>query len=154
IAGGPADDMIFGEMGNDTTQGDGSIDYVAHLLDQTTGLLNPVPPTGSGRVTAYRTPGGPSDPTGPLTVYPSFDVPATDPGDLTHDGHDYIEGGGGNDVLFGNQGQDDIVGGSSDFFCWADNFGVFHPSDSVHRPDGTVNGKVPGDDLIFGGSGL
>ena len=32
------------------------------------------------------------------------------------DGDDYIEGGGGNDVIFGNQGQDDIIGGSSDLF--------------------------------------
>ena len=32
------------------------------------------------------------------------------------DGDDYIEGGGGNDVIFGNLGQDDIVGGSSNLF--------------------------------------
>ena len=32
------------------------------------------------------------------------------------DGHDYIEGGGGNDVIFGNLGQDDIIGGSSSLF--------------------------------------
>ena len=32
------------------------------------------------------------------------------------DGEDYIEGDGGNDVVFGGLGQDDIVGGSSDFF--------------------------------------
>ena len=32
------------------------------------------------------------------------------------DGDDYIEGGGGNDVIFGNLGQDDIIGGSSDLF--------------------------------------
>ena len=30
IAGGPGADMIFGELGNDTIQGDSSIDYVAH----------------------------------------------------------------------------------------------------------------------------
>ena len=32
------------------------------------------------------------------------------------DGDDYIEGGGGNDVIFGNLGQDDIIGGSSSLF--------------------------------------
>src|SRR5206468_3300349 len=79
IAGGLADDMIFGEMGTDTIQGDGSIDYVAHRFDQTTGLLDPAVPAAPGRVTAYRTPGGALDPTGPLTVYSSFDVPATGP---------------------------------------------------------------------------
>jgi Ca2+-binding RTX toxin-like protein len=52
------------------------------------------------------------------------------------DGSDYAEGGGGNDVLFGNQGQDDLVGGSSDLFTL---------TAPTQRPDGT--------DLIFGGSG-
>ena len=32
------------------------------------------------------------------------------------DGSDYIEGGGGNDVIFGDHGQDDIIGGSSNLF--------------------------------------
>src|SRR5262249_52831409 len=32
MAGGPDDDMMFGEMGNDTVQGDGSIDYVSHVV--------------------------------------------------------------------------------------------------------------------------
>ena len=76
-------------------------------------------------MTAYRTSGGASDPTGPLTVYASFDVPTTD-------GHDYIEGGGGNDLLLGNQGQDDLVGGSSNFFSYVDSMGVFKPSDPTN----------------------
>ncbi|HMC71660.1 MAG TPA: hypothetical protein VKJ07_21055, partial [Mycobacteriales bacterium] len=46
------------------------------------------------------------------------------------------EGGGGNDVIFGNQNQDDIVGGSSTLFSL---------TDPKQRPDGS--------DLIFGGSG-
>ena len=54
------------------------------------------------------------------------------------DGDDYIEGGGGDDVIFGNLGQDDIVGGSSDLFD-----GLSGPEDL--RPDGS--------DLIFGGAG-
>ena len=32
------------------------------------------------------------------------------------DGSDYIEGGGGNDVIFGDGAQNDILGGNSDFF--------------------------------------
>src|SRR5207247_10026647 len=52
------------------------------------------------------------------------------------DGDDYMEGGGGNDLLFGNDGQDDIIGGSSSLF------GLTDPS---QRPDGA--------DTAFGGSG-
>ena len=52
------------------------------------------------------------------------------------DGDDYIEGGGGNDTIFGNLGQDDIIGGSSS---------LFGTSTASQRPDGS--------DLIFGGSG-
>ena len=52
------------------------------------------------------------------------------------DGQDYIEGDGGNDIVFGGLGQDDIVGGSSNFFSL---------TDPNMRPDGA--------DLIFGGSG-
>jgi Ca2+-binding RTX toxin-like protein len=86
IAGGPDDDMIFGQLGNDTIQGDGSI--TSKLVQ------NPV--------TAYR------NPDGTLTVVPSFEA--------STDGDDYIEGNGGNDVIFGNLGQDDIIGGSSSLF--------------------------------------
>jgi Ca2+-binding RTX toxin-like protein len=52
------------------------------------------------------------------------------------DGDDYVEGGGGNDVIFGNLGQDDLIGGSSNLF------GTPTASD---RPDGS--------DIIYGGSG-
>jgi Ca2+-binding RTX toxin-like protein len=88
IAGGPDDDTIFGQLGNDTIQGDGSIGS----------LVNEGSP-----VTAYR------DTNGLLVVVPSFE-------NLSDDGDDYIEGNGGNDVIFGNLGQDDILGGSSDLF--------------------------------------
>jgi len=86
IAGGPQDDTIFGQLGDDTIQGDGSI---AGKLAQ-------------NRVEADR------DSEGSLTVYPSFEAET--------DGDDYIEGNGGDDVIFGNLGQDDIIGGSSDLF--------------------------------------
>jgi hypothetical protein len=61
-------------------------------------------------------------------VYPSFEAPT--------DGDSYIEGGGGDDVVFGNLGQNDIVGGSSSFFSLT---GAFL------RPDGS--------NLLFGGAG-
>ncbi|MDN3722364.1 hypothetical protein QW131_31950 [Roseibium salinum] len=87
IAGGADDDIIFGQLGDDVIQGDGSID--ASL-------------TGGADVGAVRSASG-------LLVYvPSFDA--------SGDGGDYIEGNGGNDTIFGNFGQDDIVGGSSELF--------------------------------------
>ena len=51
---------------------------------------------------------------GDLDIVPSFEA-ATD-------GEDYIEGNGGNDIVFGGLGQDDIVGGSSSFFSLGDRF--------------------------------
>lgn len=89
IAGGAGNDEIFGQLGDDTIQGDGSI---ASRVDDIPGTL----PVGAARIG------------GLLAVIPSFE----DPGD----GDDYIEGNGGNDVIFGNLGQDDIIGGSSNLF--------------------------------------
>jgi Ca2+-binding RTX toxin-like protein len=117
IAGGEAHDQIFGQLGNDVVQGDGGIELAA---------------AGTSHVGASRTPDGTagdvSDYIGDLDVVASFEE-ATD-------GKDYIEGGGGNDVIFGNLGQDDIIGGSSDFFSLGD---------PQNRPDGS--------DLLFGGAG-
>ena len=86
IAGGAAHDVIFGQLGNDTIQGDGSIE----------GEL------GGNPVLAHRAPDN------SLVLMASFEA-ATD-------GDDYIEGNGGNDIVFGGLGQDDMVGGSSDLF--------------------------------------
>ena len=90
----PANDMIFGQLGNDTIQGDGSIDY------------GDAPGRGTSRVGAGAPADASGDASGSRLVDPSVDSVATD-------GNDYIEGGGGNDVIFGNQGQDDLIGGSS-----------------------------------------
>ena len=125
IAGNQGNDVALGELGNDTIQGDGSVDYVS-----------PGSPTPTQRVGAFRTPTGcvgtsPNllcDFVGPLTIYPSIE--------RATDGEDYIEGNGGNDLVFGGLGQDDIVGGSSSFFSL---------TTPVLRPDGS--------DLIFGGAG-
>jgi Ca2+-binding RTX toxin-like protein len=74
-------------------------------------------------VNAYR------DGTNALVVVPSVENRDTD-------GDDYVEGGGGNDVIFGNLGQDDLIGGSSD---------LFGLTTRLLRPDGS--------DFIFGGAG-
>jgi len=124
IAGGAGNDQVFGEMGNDVIQGDGSIgSFNGSLANRYAGATATLTAYG-----AYRTPGGASDPVGPLTVNASFEAAG--------DGDDYIEGNGGNDVVFGNLGQDDIVGGTSTMF------GEATPGE---RPDGA--------DLLFGGAG-
>jgi Ca2+-binding RTX toxin-like protein len=113
IVGGAGNDEIFGQLGNDVIQGDGSIDDAVSAI---------------AHVGAARESMGPEDPIGPLTVVPSFEAAS--------DGEDYIEGGGGCDVIFGGLGQDDLVGGSSTFFSLVD---------PDMRPDVS--------DMIFGGSG-
>ncbi len=104
IAGGGQHDVIFGQLGDDTIQGDGAIELAF---------------TGGVRVSAT-----------PTVLHPSFD-------DRISDGHDYVEGGGGNDTIFGNLGQDDLIGGSSDLYTL---------TTREQRPDGLT-------DFIFGGSG-
>jgi len=86
IAGGSEDDTIFGQLGDDIIQGDGSI--VGKLAQS---------PVSAGR-----------NNDGILSVNPSFEAEA--------DGDDYIEGNAGDDLIFGNLGQDDIIGGSSELF--------------------------------------
>ncbi len=97
--------MLLGELGDDTIQGDGSIDAPGNACA-----------TG-GRVGYAR------DATGALCVAPSVD----DRAGVGTDGDDYIEGNGGADTIFGNLGQDDIVGGSSTWFGLA--------GDKALRPD-------------------
>ncbi len=52
------------------------------------------------------------------------------------DGDDYVEGGGGNDLIFGNLGQDDLIGGNSN---------LYGQTSPALRADGS--------DAIFGGAG-
>src|SRR5690348_14292832 len=104
IAGGAADDMIFGQLGDDVIQGDGSIDLV-----HTTALSCASGTVGAANWTFGSLVGACRDGDNELQSHPSSGVVAAD-------GSDYIEGGGGSDVIFGNQGQDDIVGGNSDLY--------------------------------------
>jgi RTX calcium-binding nonapeptide repeat (4 copies) len=145
IAGGSQDDMIFGQAGNDTAQGDGSIDYVSHvLIDNGLGLM--VVDTNDkygGRVGVVNV--GPNYAQNPFRTGSDAGNPNTTGNNLmlrasfdgATDGQDYIEGNVGNDLLLGNQNQDDLVGGNSNMFSLAT---------SDLRPDGS--------DLIFGGSGV
>ena len=87
IAGGPGSDTIFGQLGDDVIQGDGTLAGV--------------------EVGAHRTAASDGG-VGELVVIPSFEA--------LSDGDDYVEGGGGDDVIFGNLGQDDLIGGSSNLF--------------------------------------
>src|SRR5205807_3802550 len=133
LAGSENNDVIFGELGNDTIQGDGGIELAfAYMVDDS---------HATNHASASRTPDGcglvdgagvthptACDYTGDLDIVPSFEA--------STDGEDYVEGNGGNDIIFGGLGQDDIVGGSSDFFSL---------TTRLLRPDG--------DDLIFGGAG-
>lgn len=59
------------------------------------------------------------------------------------DGDDYVEGGSGADVVFGNGGQDDSIGGSSDLF------GGLVTSSGATVPAANLAGA----DILFGGSG-
>lgn len=122
IAGGADDDMIFGQLGDDVVQGDGSIESAIAVSSVLVGASR------GAASDLQLTPDFTTKALGALTVVPSFEA-ATD-------GDDYIEGNGGIDTIFGNLGQDDIVGGSSSLFSL---------TKAELRPDGS--------DMIFGGSG-
>ncbi|MEO1639795.1 MAG: hypothetical protein AAFU41_11175 [Pseudomonadota bacterium] len=124
IAGGAEDDMIFGQLGDDIIQGDGSIDF------DEDGIADwDAADTDALAVGAFR-----SGPQNLLTINASVE----DFLGLGRDGDDYIEGNGGEDTAFGNLGQDDIVGGSSNLF------GGLNGAET-DRPDGS--------DMLFGGAG-
>jgi Ca2+-binding RTX toxin-like protein len=97
IAGGSEDDMIFGSLGNDIIQGDGTIDFD---MDGIADVFQ------VGGVNAGR------DAEGLIVINAS----AEDYNGTGRDGDDYIEGNAGDDTVFGNLGRDDIIGGSSDAY--------------------------------------
>ncbi len=137
IAGGADHDVIFGQLGDDVIQGDGSIESAVGaetLADNRVAAaqagLNPV---GARRVDA-----GTSILPPELVGLVNQILDITASFETAEDGDDYIEGNGGNDTVFGNLGQDDIIGGSSSLFTL---------NDSSLRPDGD------GADFLFGGSG-
>ena len=67
----------------------------------------------------------------------ALDVSATTPSaPADSDGDDYMEGNGGADLMFGNLGQDDVIGGSSNLFSLT-----------------SASARLDGADIIFGGAG-
>src|SRR5262249_52911395 len=120
IAGGPGDDMIFGQLGNDVIQGDGQLPAPFANLSAAP-ALGCLSTAGTVRRAGWSFPkliDACRDSGDNLAIHPSTDNLGPESNDVGAgvDGSDYIEGGGGSDVIFGNQGQDDIVGGSSSLF--------------------------------------
>ena len=130
LAGGDDNDMLFGQMGNDLVMGDGDIESAATAEFHVGASRSPDGCPDNDTLDSSPTRGGTCDAVGDLDLIASED-------DLGADGQDYIEGNGGNDIALGGLGQDDILGGSSDFFSL---------TAAELRPDGA--------DLLFGGSGL
>jgi Ca2+-binding RTX toxin-like protein len=95
MAGGADNDSMFGELGNDLMQGDGSI---ADSAVAATFLSYQIGVADSG-----------SNPDTDETLY--FNIP-----ELSTDADDYMEGNGGSDLMYGGLGQDDMIGGSSALF--------------------------------------
>ncbi|MEN8205399.1 MAG: calcium-binding protein, partial [Pseudomonadota bacterium] len=138
IAGGADHDVIFGQLGDDIIQGDGSIESAVGdeaVLDNR--ITNPQ--MGLDPVRAQREQDGSIDLTPTLSADRNIftDAGFTPSFDADSDGDDYIEGNGGSDVIFGNLGQDDIVGDNSSLFTLD-----------------TRDERLPsGSDTLFGGSG-
>jgi Ca2+-binding RTX toxin-like protein len=135
IAGGPQGDMIFGQRGLDTVQGDGSLFYDVRK---------------AGRLSAsgFHLDGAVIAPTdlgnAPLSLWARLEASAQSGNtsaqapqsyEAPDDGDDYIEGGQDDDLIFGNLGQDDIIGGNSSLFGLD-----------------TQASRADGSDLIFGGA--
>ena len=141
-------DLILGELGNDTIQGDGSIDYVSpgQPDDRADGGIPAVAARRRLRHGAGCTDRAVNpicDPTGASS--------STRRSSARTDGEDYIEGNGGNDVVFGGLGQDDIVGGSSDFFSLTRRQAARRRR--LRRSPTLPRVGDVGRDLIFGGAG-
>jgi len=136
IAGGANHDVIFGQLGDDIVQGDGSIEGAVGAETVTENrVTNPQPdltPVYADRVqvgTLDLTPETTGVARNTLDYHASVEAGS--------DGDDYIEGNGGSDVIFGNLGQDDIVGDNSSLFTLD-----------------TRDERLPhGADIIFGGAG-
>ncbi len=92
MAGGSGNDTMFGELGDDLMQGDGSITVTQDVQPATRRIVV-------------------SDAAGPTGETLYFNVP-----EAAADGDDYMEGNGGRDLMYGGLGQDDMIGGSSSLF--------------------------------------
>ena len=132
MVGGTQDDEMWGQLGDDVMQGDGAIERLNPAKNP--GAFDPFNPAQD------------AEPTFDLRNFVvRFDLDPLNDEDETAryavfedlaDGDDYMEGNGGNDRMYGNLRQDDIIGGSSTLFGLVGN---------AQRPDGA--------DLIYGGAG-
>ena len=138
MAGGSEDDEMFGQLGDDVMQGDGSITLTVPdgMLDTFDPSQNAVPSFEVRDFTQRFDLVTDTSHTVKFDVFEALD-----------DGDDYMEGNGGNDRMYGNLGQDDMIGGSSSLFGLGDAFAAFHGVGSgvLLRPDGA--------DMIYGGAG-
>lgn len=143
MVGGSEDDEMWGQLGDDIIQGDGEILVTSPAFAEVD--FRPYDPSQGAE---------PDFDLRNFTI--RFDLMAAN--DLAAtlsfnvfealtDGDDYIEGNGGNDRMYGNLGQDDLIGGSSTLFGLGDDDATFHGESSGNalRPDGA--------DLIYGGAG-
>jgi Ca2+-binding RTX toxin-like protein len=131
VVGGIGDDEILGGLGDDVMQGDGRLDLANGPLS--TPALGSLVDPQAGEAFNVRVidPASFGDPEGFGVRTLQFVLL-----EQLSDGNDYLEGNGGNDLMFGNLGADDLIGGSSSLFGAGG-------SDAGLRLDGA--------DLIYGG---
>jgi Ca2+-binding RTX toxin-like protein len=144
LAGGADDDMIFGGRGNATIQGDGSIFWDVWQGHGNRAILggwidlaglDPLDPNFNPNRAEFDR--ADLDLLAQLTARPLEPQALPRSFEAASDGDDYIEGGSGNSVIFGNLGQNDIIGGNSNMFGLAQ---------SSQRTNSGAN-------IIFGGAG-
>ncbi|HET9823430.1 MAG TPA: LEPR-XLL domain-containing protein [Burkholderiaceae bacterium] len=124
MAGGSDNDVMYGQLGDDLMQGDGSIDEAPYPVyaGLPMSVLREIVVVDGGEIAP--------DPDLGQTL--RFAVP-----EQTSDGDDYMEGNGGRDLMYGGLGQDDMLGGSSALFGLTTN---------AMRPDDS--------DTMYGGAGI
>jgi Ca2+-binding RTX toxin-like protein len=133
MAGGPDADIMYGQLGDDLMQGDGAIESVQN---------NGVDEEGDTFISHELEVVDATSKTPDTDEILYFNIP-----EAVTDGHDYMEGNGGNDLMYGGLGQDDMIGGSSALFGLdAVNAALLGLSEEQMRPDGS--------DIIFGGAGI
>jgi Ca2+-binding RTX toxin-like protein len=117
IAGGGGNDMIFGQIGDDVLHGDGRVALVEDI-DHVSGTVLTADPDLANRVAGWGGPFPASVDDGVVSfrggTYRAWVLKLD--GAVALDGNDYIEGGSGDNLIFGGLGQDDIIGGSSSLF--------------------------------------
>ncbi len=143
IAGGSHDDTIFGQRGEDTIQGDGTVFFDVWDAGR---LFAQGEPTVGATGATINAAGLDSDPLELWAILSASRALSWQDGtpvdtprsfEALDDGDDYIEGGINDDVIFGNLGQNDIIGGNSN------QFGL----------TATFQRDPSGDNMIFGGAG-